>query len=90
MFVAIFTFSNVNVQKIELKKSFGENLFYQNEEKLTNRQLTNILKSNDEAFNLMKSAKSNYTWGTISGIYGGTLAVLLSKHQLEEEIQNRN
>ena len=35
VFVAIFTFSNVNAQKIELKKSFGENLFYQNGEKLT-------------------------------------------------------
>jgi hypothetical protein len=73
MFVAIFTFSNVNAQKIELKKSFGENLFYQNGERLTSRQLTNILKSNNEAFNLIKSAKSNYTWATILGVSGGAL-----------------
>jgi hypothetical protein len=73
MFVAIFTFSNVNAQKIELKKSFGENLFYQNGEKLTSRQLTNILKNNNDAFNLMKSAKSNFTWATILGVSGGAL-----------------
>ena len=73
VFVAIFTFSNVNAQKIELKKYFGENLFYQNGEKLTSRQLTAVLKSNSDAFNLMKSAKSNYTWATILGVSGGAL-----------------
>lgn len=73
VFLAIFTFSNVNAQKIELKKSFGENLFYQNGEKLTSRQLTVILKSNNEALDLMKSAKSNYTWATILGVSGGAL-----------------
>jgi len=71
--VAIFTFLNVNAQKIELKKSFGENFFYQNGEKLSSKQLTAILKSNSESLDLMKSAKSNYTWATILGVSGGAL-----------------
>jgi predicted RND superfamily exporter protein len=38
MFVAIFTFSNVNAQKIELKKSFGK--FILSEWRKVNKQTT--------------------------------------------------
>ncbi|KGL62033.1 hypothetical protein [Polaribacter sp. Hel1_85] len=69
----IVAFSSINAQKIEMKKSFGENMFYQNDKKLKPSQLTELLKSNTEAFDLMKSAKSNYTWATVLGGAGGAL-----------------
>ncbi|SDR66315.1 hypothetical protein SAMN05216503_0147 [Polaribacter sp. KT25b] len=71
--IAIFTFSNVNAQKIEVKKFFGENLFYQNGEKLTMNQLKEVLKNNKETLDLIKSAKHNYTWSSVLGFSGGAL-----------------
>ncbi len=73
LFLCLFTFSTLNAQKIEMKKSFGENMFYQNDKKLNPNQLKELLKNNSEAFELMKSAKSNYTWATILGGAGGAL-----------------
>jgi hypothetical protein len=71
--ITIFTFLNVNAQKIEVKKSFGENSYYQNGEKLTMNQLKEVLKNNTETLVLIKSAKSNYTWSSVLGVSGGAL-----------------
>ena len=68
--------SSINGQKIESKKTLGENKFYQNGQKLSTKQLKVILKDNTEALNLMKSAKTNQTWATILGGAGGVLVGL--------------
>lgn len=77
LFVAIFlsmvTFSSVNAQKIEMKKTFGSYTFSQNDKMLTLNQMQEIMKDNKEAFDLVKSAKSNQTWGMILGGAGGFL-----------------
>jgi len=71
--LGLCTLFSINAQKIETKKSFGENTFYQNGKKLSTKQLKEILKDNTEALNLMKSAKTNQTWATILGGAGGVL-----------------
>ena len=71
--IAVFAFSITNAQKIEIKKSFGENMFYQDGKKLKAKQIKRKLKSNIEASALMKSARSNYIWSSILGGAGGAL-----------------
>ena len=71
--ISLFTFSVISAQEIELKKSFGENFFYQNGEKLKRKQVKDLMKNNAEAFALMKSANSNYTWASIIGFSGSAL-----------------
>lgn len=60
-------------QKIELKKVFGGHVFMQNGESLTHNQVADLMKNNNEALALMKSAKSNRTWSTVLGVAGGGL-----------------
>ena len=59
--------------KIESKKVFGGYVYSQNEQSLKINQLLELMKGNDEAYQLMKSAKSNLIWGTILGGVGGGL-----------------
>ena len=73
LIVTVFAFSNSYAQKVEIKKSWGENYFYQNGEKLTKNQLTDLMKNNSKALDLMKSAKTNYAWASIIGFSGGAL-----------------
>lgn len=69
----VVAFSSVNAQKIEMKKTFGGYTFSQNDQMLTLSKMQEIMKDNKEAFNLVKSAKSNLTWGMILGAAGGAL-----------------
>jgi hypothetical protein len=71
--LVLFTFLNSNAQQIEIKKSWGENYFYQNGEKLTKNDVKDLMKNNSEALSLMKSAKSNHTWAIIIGTTGSGL-----------------
>ncbi|NVK53586.1 MAG: hypothetical protein HWD85_11675 [Flavobacteriaceae bacterium] len=66
-------FTTVNAQKIETKRVFGSNMYMQNNAYLSGKQLLSIVKENQEAYNLMKSANSNKTWATILGGAGGFL-----------------
>jgi hypothetical protein len=71
--ISLFTFSKINAQEVEVKRSFGENTFYQNDKKLNIDQLKELMKNNSEAFDLVKSAKSNQIWGMILSGTGGLL-----------------
>lgn len=63
----------INAQKIEIKKVFGGYTFSQNEKNLTVKQMQEVMKSNQQAFDLVTSAKTNQIWGTILGTAGGAL-----------------
>ena len=63
----------LNAQKVEMKKVFGGYTFSQNGKALSVAQLTDLMKENKEAYSLMKSAKTNQTWGMILGAAGGAL-----------------
>ena len=71
--LTVATFLNVNAQKIEMEKVFGGYQFKQNGAVLTLNQMQELMKNNQEAFDLVKSAKSNQTWGMILGTAGGAL-----------------
>ncbi|MFK8059030.1 MAG: hypothetical protein AB8B78_02970 [Polaribacter sp.] len=71
--LGVFTFSSITAQKIEMKKVFGSYTFSQNDKMLTLSQMQEVMKDNKEAFELVKSAKSNQTWGMILGGAGGAL-----------------
>ncbi|QNM85467.1 hypothetical protein H9W90_14965 [Polaribacter pectinis] len=71
--LSVITFSSVNAQKIEMKKVFGGYTFSQNDKTITLNQMQEIVKDNQEAFDLVKSAKSNQTWGMVLGGIGGGL-----------------
>ncbi len=70
---ALTTITFCKAQKIEMKKAFGGHTFSQNGENLSVSEVANLMKENSEAYKLMKSAKSNYTWGMILGGAGGAL-----------------
>lgn len=69
----VATFFSVQAQKIEMKKVFGGYQFTQQGAILTLNQMQELMKNNQEAFDLVKSAKSNQTWGMILGTAGGAL-----------------
>ncbi|QTE22025.1 hypothetical protein [Polaribacter cellanae] len=72
--LSVIAFSSINAQKIEMKKVFGGYKFSQNDKELSLNQMQEVMKNNQEAFDLVKSAKSNQTWGMIlSGIGGGLI-----------------
>lgn len=74
VFALIITSSaTLNAQKIEVKKVFGGYTFSQNEKILNLNQLSELMKNNKQAFDLVKSAKTNQTWGMILGGVGGAL-----------------
>jgi hypothetical protein len=55
-----------------VKKGLGTS-FYYNTKKLTTKELTEITRSNSEAFQEMTSAKTNQAVGTVFGFIGGFL-----------------
>ena len=63
----------MHAQKIEAKKTFGEYVYSQNGDRLSKRQLMDLMEGNAEAYKLMKSARNNYTWASVLGFAGGGL-----------------
>lgn len=59
--------------KIESKRVFGSNVYMQNNKNLSGKQLTELMKGNNKALELMKSANNSRTWSTILGGAGGAL-----------------
>ena len=70
--LSINCFAQSNSEPILIKKSMGT-YFELKGEKLTQRALSNILKSNPEAFKYMEKANSNMVPGTIFSFAGGFL-----------------
>jgi hypothetical protein len=66
-----FTFGQTASDSISMKKVFGGYQFYQGEQRLNMNQLVNTMKSNDQAYQQIKSAQSTYTLATIIGGVGG-------------------
>lgn len=66
-------FFNVNAQKIEVKKSFGTNMYMQDGKRLSITQLTSLMESNEKALSAIKKAKTNQIWGAVLGGAGGFL-----------------
>lgn len=58
---------------IRSKKSLGTYIYFQNDKALRNKQLLEVMNNNQEAYELMKSAKNNSTWAGIFGALGGGL-----------------
>ena len=54
-----------------LKKVWGSYQFYQNDTKLTFREVVGKMKPNEQAYLHIKSAQRNKTWSTIIGSIGG-------------------
>jgi len=73
LLLSIITLTAVNAQKIEMKKVFGGYTFSQNDKMLTLNQMQEVVKDNKQAFELVKSAKTNQTWGMVLGASGGAL-----------------
>lgn len=70
LFVGI---STIQAQKIESKKTFGSYLYKQNDSYLSGKQLLSLMKDNQQAYDLMKSANTNKTWAAVLGGAGGFL-----------------
>jgi hypothetical protein len=60
-------------QQIESEKVFGGHKYILNGNKMSMKDLSNTLKSNQESFELLKKAKSNMTISLIIGSIGGGL-----------------
>jgi len=69
----LFTSISINAQKIEMKKVFGGYQFTQSEKTINANQMQEIMKGNQEALELITSAKKNQTWAMVLGTAGGAL-----------------
>ena len=73
-FISLFltlSISNLYSQEIQLKKTFFGYKFVQNNETIKMNQVYKSMKSNNQAYKLMKKAKSNNTISGIIGFVGG-------------------
>ena len=74
VFIILFTgIVSLNAQKIEIKRTLGSNLLYQNNKRISMTKVLELMKNNNEAYKLMKSAKTNNIWGSVLGGVGGAL-----------------
>lgn len=71
--ILLVTAVQVNAQKIEMNKVRGGFTFTQDGKNLSLDEVQEIMKSNQEAYDMMQSAKSNKTWGMVLGTAGGAL-----------------
>ena len=65
------SFGQSSADSISMHKAFGGYQFYQADQKLNMSQLVNAMKSNEQAYQEIKSAQSNYTFASILGFAGG-------------------
>jgi uncharacterized protein YcfJ len=68
-----FVFGQSTSDSITIVKKGPGTSFYQNSKKLTTKELTEITRSNSEAFKEMTAAKTNQAAGTVFGFIGGFL-----------------
>ena len=60
-----------DAQKIETKKGFWGHTYHQEGKRMTMKTLTTAMKSDNEAYQLMKKAKTNYGIASVIGGAGG-------------------
>lgn len=68
-----FTFGQSGTDPITLKKVTGGYQFFQADKMLTANQLVNAVKSNEQAYTIIKTAKSSYSFASVLGFAGGAL-----------------
>ncbi len=66
-----FTLGQTASDPISIKSGFGGSQFYQGGQRLSMNQLVKTMKSNDQAYEQIKSAQSTYALATIIGGVGG-------------------
>ena len=73
LFLILFVMGTavIYAQKIEIKKTFGTNTLFQNNKRISNSKVLEMMKSNTDAYHLMKSAKTSAIWSKILGFAGG-------------------
>ena len=73
LMIGLFLAFGSTAQEIEIEKSFGGYTFFQDGEEQKIGQLVEIMETNQEAFDFMKKAQTNYTFSSILGFIGGGL-----------------
>lgn len=71
--IALSIVTICNAQQIEMEKVFGGYKYSQKCNTMTMKDLVNTMKSNQQAFQLIKKAQSNNTLASIIGFAGGGL-----------------
>lgn len=76
LFIILFSVSPLiaqsNIDKIKYKKIiFGEYRYFQNNKRLSNKQLKNILRNNEEAYKQYRDAQSYNVLSNAFGFIGG-------------------
>lgn len=71
--IIILTTNLCNAQKIEAKKVFGGYKYSFNGDRLSLKELEEILEKNSESFKFFKKAKSNLILSSILNLSGGAL-----------------
>ncbi len=73
LIILVFATLTVTGQQIETKKVFGGHQFLQNGKSLKFSEMESMMKSNTEAYQLIKSAKTNNGMAMVLGGVGGAL-----------------
>jgi len=73
LIIALTTITICSGQKIEMEKVFGGYKITQNGNQMTMKSLVKTMESNQEAFDLIKKAKSSNTIASILAFSGGGL-----------------
>ncbi|WP_212906183.1 hypothetical protein [Capnocytophaga stomatis] len=73
LLMAVASVSLSYSQQIEIKKTFGENRFYQDGKRLYMKDVIALMENNQEAWALMKQAKKNYDINMPIALAGGGL-----------------
>lgn len=67
------TYGQTATDSISMKKIFGGYQFFKGEQALNMNELANSLKSNEQAYNQIKSALPTYTLALVIGSVGGAM-----------------
>lgn len=73
LLLVLTTCTLCKAQEIEMEKAFGGWKYSQEGRQLSMNELVNTMKSNQEAYDLIKKAKSNTTLASVFGGLGGAL-----------------
>jgi len=71
--ILFLSINALQAQKIEMVKRMGTNMFYQDGEFLSQKKALELMKGNQNAYDLMKSARSNSSISKALGFTGGLL-----------------
>jgi len=73
LLIVFISLTGINAQEITVEKVFGGYKFSRNGEKLSQKDVMEILKMNTQTAELAQAAQTNFTVGNILGFAGGFL-----------------